>query len=518
MKIIEDTDELFVNEINNNKIKAKNENKKIDNKIKNTNKNNSNNKYNTNKKTKYYNKNKKNPNGLIVKPLYKKQNKQNINKKTEDKIENNINKNVNKNNESLGTKNKKIKKEKIKLTKKEKLFCIINTLIIFIIIIFYAGRTIYYYIDSHKINEKTKLIEVLTNINNISVKGDGLYKIGDNYIYRGNKVNNYLNYNGNLWRIINIDDGIKIILEDSLTINNYGLETNYETSKINKYLQEYIINNYKLYQLKEMRLLDKAIDEDNDNYYNTKISLLTKQEYINSGDNSYLNNNTNFYIFDYKLDKSLNYINKDGNIKTCEDEFISIRPVIMLDTDTLYFSGNGTKTNPYIIEEDNYNTLEEYPLGSYIEYNNEIYRIINKDKDSIELILKENTIDKIEFNNIEKYLNNDYIKKYNKEELLLNKYSIDHYKNDKINDKQNYIILGSVGTLYLNSIDNTWLYNIDKTTSLALTLTKYNTLFGDYTSSLNTIQPIIKIKNNYKVYGKGYINDVIKIEVENEEN
>ena len=53
--------------------------------------------------------------------------------------------------------------------------------------------------------------------------GDGLYDNGDGqYIYKGANPNNYLEFEGNIWRILRFDTtGIKIISEDAIDLTGY---------------------------------------------------------------------------------------------------------------------------------------------------------------------------------------------------------------------------------------------------------------------------------------------------------
>ena len=75
---------------------------------------------------------------------------------------------------------------------------------------------IYYYYDDdtmfenveNKDHEKKPFYEKLLDSTIIRVDGEneaGLYDLGDNYVYRGSNVNNYIKYGGNTYRILSID-------------------------------------------------------------------------------------------------------------------------------------------------------------------------------------------------------------------------------------------------------------------------------------------------------------------------
>lgn len=73
--------------------------------------------------------------------------------------------------------------------------------------------------------------QVILNNNNISVLGesiDGLYELENEYVFRGNNVNNYVKYEGKEWRILSIDKkdySMKLISTTSLSSTLSGENT-----------------------------------------------------------------------------------------------------------------------------------------------------------------------------------------------------------------------------------------------------------------------------------------------------
>ena len=131
------------------------------------------------------------------------------------------------------------KKEK-KLKKREKIFLIVNIIIIIFLFLYYGYRAFYYYKREHKSEDKITLKEKLTEIANITYKGDGLYEKNNYYYYKGKDVNNYLYYSGRLFRIISIDDNIKMIEEEGVTNLVYGLNKTYDKSIVHNWLLNYL--------------------------------------------------------------------------------------------------------------------------------------------------------------------------------------------------------------------------------------------------------------------------------------
>lgn len=65
---------------------------------------------------------------------------------------------------------------------------------------------------------ETKLLykQILKN-NPVVTTGEGLYQIGDSYVFRGENLNNYVNFSGLKWRVVRInkDDSVKLVVINS---------------------------------------------------------------------------------------------------------------------------------------------------------------------------------------------------------------------------------------------------------------------------------------------------------------
>ena len=121
--------------------------------------------------------------------------------------------------------NKKDNNKKKNLKKREKLFLIINIIVLLGIIGFYGYRTIYYYKETHNVVENITIKDRLTNLSNITYKDDGLYEKDGYFYYKGINVNNYVYYSGRMFRIIDINNGIRMIEEDIPLKLVWGVDT-----------------------------------------------------------------------------------------------------------------------------------------------------------------------------------------------------------------------------------------------------------------------------------------------------
>ena len=231
--------------------------------------------------------------------------------------------------------------------------------------------------------------------NRIVTSGDGLYQNGNNYVFRGEKVNNYVSFAGNEWQIIKIEDD-KIYL-----IFNGVLERTSWDDRYNKDRDSYDgINNYSVSRIKEY--LDKLykgnslfsdddkllvvpynvnvskIGEDDKYKYgdevsftnldNQNIGILSVYDYMNASldtDCTYpISPNCSNYNYSVKYDYNFWLSSADKNTSyyvyiTSYDQgaYLNkassngyVRPVIAISKDAIYVSGKGTSKSPYIFK------------------------------------------------------------------------------------------------------------------------------------------------------------------------
>lgn len=418
----------------------------------------------------------------------------------------------------------------------EKIFLTISILFIIGCFIFYGYRTYHYYHATHDVVKSITLKEKLTALNNITYQGDGLYEKNGYFYYKGSAVNNYVYYSGRLWRIIDIDKGIRMIEDATETNLVWTFDSNYKDSYVHEWLKNYLnsLKDYDLY-LDESEWCNENIELNNYNCSSiTKgfVGLLSTNEYLQAGGkNSYLNNETYFWTINQDKEGNVFYVNNEGsinNISRKEDNYFSygIRPVISLKEDVNIVSGDGSMNDPFVIDEIGNVMLKDNSIGSYVQYNDESYRILKIDDEGISLIY--NGVLEVEkkYSEVYKYLNNDFIKKFNKKELVKNDYYVNEYSyNNRYilsnkTKKSDYIIIPSIGELFLNSDDNYWLNDYsDNKLGLYYILDENKMFFADLSSSKHYIKPIIKVNNEMVISdGIGTEDDPLVIEQEGENN
>ena len=406
--------------------------------------------------------------------------------------------------------NKKSKKTKRKYGIGEKIFLIISILFILGSIVFYGYRTYYYYHKTHDVVKNITIKDKLTALNNLAYQNDGLYEDNGYFYYKGLDVNNYVYYSGRLFRIIDISNGIRMIEQDTETNLIWGIDTDYSKSNIHKWLDSYLntLKDYDIYLMKN-EWCNEKIDLDNyqcNETINDYVGLLNIEDYMQAGaKNSYLNNETYFWTLNFDKNGNPLYINSEGNINNIykkEDNYFSygIRPVITLKSDISIISGSGSNEDPFIIEELGNALLKDNSIGSYVNYNERSYRILSIDDKGVELLANEVVDKDLEYDNVYKYLNNEFIKELTKEDLVKDNYDIKEYSlNNKyeLTDKKtksNYVIIPSIGDLFLNDSNGYWLNNYsDSKLGLYYTLDENNMFFSDLKTNSHRIRPIIKL-------------------------
>lgn len=229
---------------------------------------------------------------------------------------------------------------------------------------------------------------------NVVESGDGLYDYNDSYIFRGEKVNNYVKFADKEWRIIRInsDNTIRMmettVRDEIVWDNRYNVDVNssegindFAVSRIKDSLEELyndseeFNDDAKSHIISQNLCIGKRKETDNSKdgsiecsstYDNFMIGLLQVNEYglasldtncVSPLDKACQNYNylssfkNSFWSITASADKS-NKVYKFINMPmiTSTNNTSRIRAVIHIDANTTYVSGDGTIENPYILK------------------------------------------------------------------------------------------------------------------------------------------------------------------------
>lgn len=460
-----------------------------------------------------------------------------IEKKTfVEKVEVNNNLNDGESNNSNKVKSKKEKNKAI--TVFQIIFCSISLIFIIGCCIFYGNRLFKYYrIYNPKPSSGVKvslLANEITSKSEIVYEKDGLYISGGNYIYKGDVSNNYLKFNNMLWRIVKInkDDTIDIILDDYINVLNWDSNNkDYVKSDIYSYLNDYFLKNINKDLLSPLSICTDKFDKlselsceqkENDVY----VSLLDTSNFLNSvvDGNSYLVSNDEIFWLSNQGSEKVWHTNGVNVSISDSDNFYEVRPLVTLKAATILYNGDGSKENPYIIQENK----KEISVGSYVKLDDDLWVVYNKDK-NIHLALAK-TIDKqyhfssknVEYNLEDKnsladYLNTTYLDSLSYKDILIedewyNGVFKDSYKDVLDNNVKAKVAIPNIMDLKFNSDITNYLLMTANNKDLIYT---YGEIVKTGKPSIyRNIRPCISIKEDEKIKsGNGSYDDPFVLEV-----
>ncbi len=219
---------------------------------------------------------------------------------------------------------------------------------------------------SNYINKDTYCILSFQNDGTKNISVSELGSINDNfglsYYFKGDADNNYLELNGEMYRIVRIngDGSYRVISTNTYLTSNYGVNNNYDSSNLknvlykwfnerfkdNKYVvqEDFDVSNYVEYTIGNLVNMEGYSVEYVGTLSVREVELINKDVPSGSylGDNKFLLMNAN------GIDDVYVYTN-NSIASTKPSIVLPVKPVINLMIDNL--SGNGTLENPYKIGE-----------------------------------------------------------------------------------------------------------------------------------------------------------------------
>ncbi len=249
------------------------------------------------------------------------------------------------------------------------------------------------YLDCGKEYQTKEMYKKIIESGTVNEK-EGLYKLDNEYIFRGEKVNNYLKFDNKIFRImkVNSDNTIQIIYEEDYRErsynwdnrynadikNSYGYNT-YEKSRLKETLDE-IYNTDLFFTSKKYKAMlspmTVCIGSRSENESRGKeadcaatladqyVTTLTAYEYMQASidekctyttakscvNYNYLRVPFSFWTITPNSENTYSvYMISKWLISTETNDSNSIRPIVTLSADIMYAKGNGTENSPYEI-------------------------------------------------------------------------------------------------------------------------------------------------------------------------
>lgn len=432
-------------------------------------------------------------------------------------------------------KEKKEKKEKTPNDGKNKklqiVFCVISAIFILGCIIFYGGRMIKYYRIYNPKTEngekQTLLSSSITANEKIVTEGSGLYKVGSNYEYKGNDVNNYLNFNNQIFRILRINQDGSVDAVYSGTSAELMWNSKYDQfnkSDVYDYLNNEFVKKLDKDKLANINYCGDAVDDlakisCDKNNTDSLVRLLGITDYLNSKvDGKTFIGDEDIWLYNVSTDKV--WHTNGGNLSNSSpNETYGIKPVIRLKNSVALIKGTGTKENPYSLTKEN-NAKE---IGSYVKLGDDLYVVINNTDKLLYLAKKDNVTTTYRFdstknvydptskNSVAEYLNNGFYnslpyKDVIEEATYYNGSYINSYKEITKSNVKAHVGMISMLDSKTNLTDNSF-YLINGAEEGFAYYYNNGVMLKSKVTLSRSIKPVIAIKNSILKSGKGTSED-----------
>lgn len=432
---------------------------------------------------------------------------------------------------------------KKRVINKQKVFIFISIVFISFCMIFYGFRFIYYYKKFNKKTENGQTLQLLSSKvrsdNPESKVGDGLYSVGNDFIFKGKNVNNYVLYSGLLWRIvkINSDGSINLVTDKIMNEFMWGTEdSNYKTSQVRNWLNEngdntgifaknlYNSEDYLKNTLVCLNVVSSISSFKCDNTLNDDyVGMLSVLDYTNSmvDEDTYLNINDEYWLSTMSEDGYAWFVDGNKISKSEITDSYGIRPTITLSTTVYYETGDGSYNNPYKI---GYN--EGLSLGSYVKLGNDNWIVYEISNNTIRLTLANyynngnssyrfgdtNNFSITSTSSLAYFLNNNFYESLSYKDLIITSdWYTGEYNDDLTNiykDKVSAKVgLYNIADIKLNNDTKNYYLMTKGSNGKIFGFDMSGYLFESVTTQNRYIKPAITIKKNKIISGSGTVND-----------
>ena len=455
-----------------------------------------------------------------------------------------------------------MKKRNVKRKKNwQKIFSFVSFIFILTCCFWYGGRFVYFYLDSKKVVANDDNKHLASYIINANKKSKNFKKYKDNnndsleYYFYGNVDNNYLRYSNIMFRIVKIDSNnlITLVTDEPITYLAYGgSNLDYDHSVIVNWLNknnnvdnsgilENNLNGVASYLVKNSVCIDDINDAKkitcNKESESKYLGIISLDNYIKTGGkNGFLNHGISFYSSNYNQDKSIWYINSDGNLDTSDGEdILGVYATITLSPTLALKSGSGSENDPYVIEKEN------GVFASYVKLANDIWRVYDIDDDNVKLVLtdyiKDDNGSNLEYiysnqtfshndtiwGSLAYYMNHTYLNSLSYQNIILNAYYYNGYYGSDSNFDLSNVFSSRIDTkvavptlgdvMFSSDLKNYFISTGLEKNGKRIYYYKENGIIGNslVTKEANVV-PCITIKKDLLVKGSGTKDDPYRTE------
>jgi len=439
--------------------------------------------------------------------------------------------------EPIETRTGKRNKERKAVSKKvfwiQTIFCTLSIIFILGCCVYYGSRMIKFYKIYNPKTENGEEVKLLgssiTSDAELATEGDGLYRVSGSYIYKGAEVDNYIEFNNALWRIIKInsDGSVEMATDSYINALDWNTKiTDYTNSDIRAYLNDVYFNTLNKDMLTNVSyctdlVKDLASVTCNSSNSQDYVRLLGITEFLNSeekGSTFLADSNNNIWLYNSN-EKSVWHTNGSSLGTSKADSGYLVKAVVHVKNSTQLLSGTGKKDDPYVIEKET-NKVE---IGNYVKLGEDNWVVYEVNKDNIKLALSgvlsttyrystsDNAFNIESSNSLAEYLNTMYLDSLSYKNLILDTKwyngSYTSYKDvtkSTVTSKVGLLNVSDVKTNNINTSDN---YFIITPGDTYYEYTVGSTLRQSKITISRSIKPAISISLTNIGSGKGTAKD-----------
>ncbi len=357
-------------------------------------------------------------------------------------------------------------------------FNFISLVVIICVGLYFGGRSFYYYsLQSKNSKETAQTLNGLVLLNNKLMKDseDGLHQDEDGYFFKGNVGNNYVWFANRMFRVmrVNDDNSVKLVSDDLVASFMWGESAEYDNSNLRWWLTTienepvsgiyyHTIPSQKRFLTKTQYTIDHLKDNKVESGKEKKEDFVTSislDDYIEAGGkSSYLNNGKLYFIIGYNEDEDNLYIEEDGSIMGCSPyDGYGVRSVITLNKNIPVSQGDGSKDNPYFVEQGD----DKNYVDSYVKLGDDVWKVFDDRDGKLKMYLNgyitvdgnevirnyssySSRLDYFAGDNIGSYLYNDYFNSLPYKDSLIN----NTYPYGELSDEVGYYFKNVYNSVY----------------------------------------------------------------------
>ena len=457
---------------------------------------------------------------------------------------------------------------KKRISKKELIFQIVNTVLVIGILGFYLARLFYYkkYFDDIYFNSRDTAGKLFSDViiasHDVSLTNNGLIKNEEDqtYTFKGDCNNNYVIYSNRLYRIIDVDaeGNVRIVSQDPVTVSTMYDAVPFSRGSLCQWLNKgdqehsgvfYDTLNTPVNFLIDTPVYENNVDDPAKPAYSQAVSdivirILSLQDYSAvGGANSYLNCGSSYWLSNMDSSGKHWFVDAEGNVALSGSkvEMKGVKVVLTITRTVIAAGGTGKADDPYVLSRNQPSTVRGLEAGSVISYSGYNWKVCSITNGNA-VLLMDGVISeegqpvalsygtKAEFNptakgSLASYLNNNFLASLNSylNYLVETEWSFGMHEDVQSSYSQAenyvktckcYVSLPNNSYLFLGEQKDYFLNTMSASTDkLIYTVSSDLTLYADLLENTHYIRPVICMNGSVKLLsGSGTAEDPYVVE------